>query len=226
VAGILSGDPYLIETYKKNEDIHTSVAVKMFNKDAKQITKDERNAAKALNFGIFYGMGVTAIKNNLKVERNVAQAFYDSYTMAVNVLMKYLKDTIEKTKETGFTETLYGRQRQVKELFSSLPMIRAQGERIAMNAPIQGTAADIIKWAMVDFKKRCIEKKWDEEKVAFILQIHDELLFEVDEEMKEEVCEELKKVMEVVIEKHTPKIACTTIPLVANIKLGKNWGEM
>ncbi len=225
VAGILSSDQYLIETYEKGEDIHTMIACRMFKKSPEEITKDERNAAKAINFGIFYGMGVTAIKNNLKVERNIAQAFYDSYTIAVSTLMKYLKDTIEKTKDLGFTETLYRRQRQVKELFSSIPMIRAQGERIAMNAPIQGTAADIIKWAMVDFKKKCEEKKWGD-KVNFILQIHDELLFEVDENLKDEVQKELKKVMEAVLDKHAPKIDFTKIPLVANIKIGKNWGEM
>ncbi len=225
VAGILSGDKYLVEVYEKNEDIHTMIACRMFNKRPNEITKDERNAAKAINFGIFYGMGVTSIKNNLKVERNVAQAFYDSYTIAVSDLMKYLKNIVDKTKDIGYTETLYGRKRQVKELFSTIPMIRAQGERIAMNAPIQGTAADIIKWAMIDFHKRCLEKKWGD-KVNFLLQIHDELLFEVEEDLQEEVEKELKKVMEEVIENHKPVIPSTKIPLVANIKTGKNWGEM
>lgn len=231
VAGLLSGDPYLVETYALGEDIHTSVAMKMFGKKADEITKDERNAAKAMNFGIFYGMGVNSIKNTLKVERNVAQAFYDSYTSALSVLMKYLRDTVAKTKDMGFTETLYGRERQVKELFSNIPMIRAQGERIAMNAPIQGTAADILKWAMVDFHEVCKNKKWagataGENKVDFLLQIHDELLFEVDEDMKDEVGEELKKVMENVLVKHKPKLEFTPIPLVANLKSAKNWGEM
>lgn len=227
VAGILSGDPYLVETYKKGEDIHTMIACKMFNKKPIEISKDERNAAKAMNFGIFYGLGVTAIKNNLKVERNVAQAFYDSYTQAMQVLMRYLKETIQKTKEIGYTETLYGRQRQVKELFSPLPMIRAQGERIAMNAPIQGTAADIIKWAMIDFEKLAKKKKWNLDQVAFLLQIHDEILFEVSEDLKEEVEHELKRVMEAVIENHAPKLKeYTDIPIVANVKSGKNWGEM
>ncbi len=226
VAGILSGDPYLVDTYKKQEDIHTMIAAKMFHKDGKDITKEERNAAKAMNFGIFYGMGVSAIKNNLKVERNVAQAFYDSYTQSLSTLMKYLKDTITKAKDMGYTETLYGRQRQIKELFSQIPFIRAQGERIAMNAPIQGTSADIIKWAMVDFDKACKKKGWTSEEVAFLLQIHDEILFEVKEELKDEVCKELKKVMENVIEHHKPKIPFTPIPVVANIKSGENWGEM
>lgn len=239
-AGILSGDPYLVETYKKGEDIHTMIACKMFNKKPSDISKDERNAAKAMNFGIFYGMGVNSIKNTLKVERNVAQAFYDSYTQAMSTLMKYLHDTISKTKETGFTQTLYGRERQVKELFSNIPMIRAQGDRIAMNAPIQGTSADIIKWAMVDFHRVCVEKGWTiptpalpsregevlENKVSFLLQIHDEILFEVDEDMQTQVCEELKRVMEDVINNHKPKIEFTNIPIVANVKTGQNWGEM
>jgi len=225
-AGILSGDPYLVETYKKGADIHTMIASKMFNKKSEDITKDERNAAKAMNFGIFYGMGVSSIKNTLKVERNVAQAFYDSYTIAMSTLMKYLKDTISKTKDIGYTETLYGRQRQVPELFSNIPMIRASGERIAMNAPIQGTSADIIKFAMVDFYKACKEKGWAVEQVAFLLQIHDEILFEVDEDLKEDVENELKKVMENVISLHHPKIEFTNIPIIANVKSGPNWGEM
>lgn len=225
-AGLLSGDPYLVETYKNQKDIHTNVASKMFHKEATQITKDERNAAKAMNFGIFYGMGVNSIKNTLKVERNVAQAFYDSYTQAMSTLMKYLHDTIAKTKDIGYTETLYGRQRQVKELFSPIPMIRAQGDRIAMNAPIQGTSADIIKFAMVDFAEKCKEKKWSEDDVAFLLQVHDEIIFEVKEELKEEVSRELKEVMEQVLQKHPPKNSYTPIPIVANVKTGKNWGTM
>jgi DNA polymerase-1 len=133
----------------------------------------------------------------------------------------------------------------VKELFANVPMIRAQGERIAMNAPIQGTAADIIKWAMVDFQKVCLERKWIvtpahflnsknlpnregvmQNRVDFVLQIHDELLFEVDENLKDEVCKELVGVMEKVIKNHKPKIPFTNIPLVANLKSAKSWGEM
>lgn len=226
VAAMLSGDEYLKGVYEKGEDIHSAVAQKMFNKKAEDITKDERNAAKAMNFGILYGMGVMSIKNTLKVERNVAQAFYDSYTQAMPGLMKYIKDTVSKAKDMGYTETLYGRRRQIPEIVSPIPMIRAAGERASMNAPIQGTNADIIKYAMVDFDNRCKELGYGLEKVAFLLQIHDEIIFEVDEKMVDVVGKELKEVMENVLESHKPKMDYVKIPLIANLKVGKNWGEM
>ena len=226
VAGLLSGDKYLKEIFDTEGDIHTMIACKMFNKEAGEITKDERNAAKAMNFGILYGMGVNSIKKTLKVERNVAQAFYDSYTIAVKDLMKYIRATIESAKETGYTETLYGRRRQLKELQSNIPFIRASGERMAMNAPIQGTNADIIKYAMVDFQKECVAQGWGTDKVAFLLQIHDEILFEVDSDMKDKVSKALKDIMENVLENHKPKIPYTPIPIVANIKMGDNWGDL
>ncbi len=226
IAAMLSEEEYLKKVYDSNGDIHKSVASKMFKKDEAEITKDERNAAKAMNFGILYGMGVNSIRNTLKVERNVAQAFYDSYTLVLPDLMKYLKDTISIAKEMGYTETLYGRRRKIPELFSNIPMIRASGERFAMNAPIQGTSADIIKLAMSDFKNTCNLRGWNENQVAFILQIHDEIIYEVDEKIKDEVGSELKKVMENVLQNHTPKSKYLPIPIVANIKFGKNWGEM
>jgi len=226
ISGILSGDEYLQKIFKDEADVHTMIACKMFNKKPDEISKDERNAAKAMNFGILYGMGVNSIKKTLKVERNIAQAFYDSYTMSVSGLMKYIKDTIASAKEKGYTETLYGRQRQLPELQSNIPFIRASGERMAMNAPIQGTNADIIKFAMVDFHKRCMEKKWKEEDVTFLLQIHDEILFEVSESLVDDVSKELKKVMESVMEVHKPKIEFTNIPIIVNIKTGENWGDM
>jgi len=223
IAAMLSGEEYLKEIFEKDEDIHTSVAKKMFKKE--EVTKEERNAAKAMNFGILYGMGVNSIKNTLKVERNVAQAFYDSYTLVMPSLMKYLKDTIAKAKDMGYTETLYGRQRNIPELFANIPMIRASGERFAMNAPIQGTNADIIKLAITDFKKVCVKNNW-ENKVAFLLQIHDELIYEVDEDMKDEVAKELKKVMEGVLTTHKPKNEFLPVPIKVNVKSGYNWGEM
>jgi DNA polymerase-1 len=237
IAAMLSSEKYLQKVFQDEKDIHKSVAAKMFKKPESEISKDERNAAKAMNFGILYGMGVNSIKNTLKVERNIAQAFYDSYTLVLPDLMKYLKDTIQYAKDLGYTETLYGRRRKIPELFSNIPMIRASGERFAMNAPIQGTNADIIKLAMSDFKKVCIKNGWCEEfdpntrekinpKVSFILQIHDEIIYEINEDIKEKVGAELKRAMESVLENHKPKHKYLPVPIVANIKFGKNWGEM
>ncbi len=227
LAAMLSGEEYLKKVFETGGDIHKSVAGKMFRKPEDEITKEERNAAKAMNFGILYGMGVSSIKNTLKVERNVAQAFYDSYTMVLPNLMKYLKETISVAKDKGYTETLYGRKRNIPELFSNIPMIRASGERFAMNAPIQGSNADIVKYAMIDFRKVCTEKGWDKEGVVdFILQIHDEVIYEVRENIKDEVEKVLKETMENVIVKHKPKIEFLNVPISVNVKSGKNWGEM
>jgi DNA polymerase-1 len=226
IAGMLSGDEYLVEVFNNGStDVHTQVAAKMFSVAPEKVTKDMRRAAKAMNFGIIYGMGVSAIKDDLGVERKEAQEFYDSYTRSMAGLMKYLHDTIKKAKDTGYTETLYGRRRSIKELFSPIPYIRAQGERIAMNAPIQGSSADIIKLAMIDFDKE-IEKKGWSGKVQLLLQIHDELLYEVDEDLAEEVKVEIEKTMENVLKVHAPTIAYTPVQIVAEPEIGNNWGEV
>jgi DNA polymerase-1 len=225
VAAMLSGDPYLKYIFDNNLDVHTIIAAKMFNVAETEVTKDMRRAAKAMNFGIIYGMGVNSIKQTLGVERKEAQQFYDAYTGTVSVLMDYLYSTVKFAKENGYTETLYGRRRNIIELGSNLPFIKAQGERIAMNAPIQGTDADIIKWAMVDFDTVIMEKGW-QDRVHLILQIHDEILFEVDSDIAAEVGELLLKTMQEVMINHKPVAEYTEIPVVANVKMGTSWGEM
>jgi DNA polymerase-1 len=230
VAAILSGDEYLEKTFKEEKDVHTMVAANMFSVAENEVTKDMRRAAKAMNFGIIYGMGVNSIKEDLQIDRKQAQEFYDSYTKTVWTLMKYLKSTIEKAKQVGYTETLFGRRTKISALFSGLPFIRAAGERAAMNAPIQGSATgDIIKYALLDFQK-VIEKNNLQETVKPILQIHDELLYEVKEEKVNEVAELLKNTMQNVLEKHKNEIAETyknnnlKIPLLVNVKWGNSWG--
>jgi DNA polymerase-1 len=224
IAGMLSGDEYLVYVFNTNQDLHTAVASKMFHVEPSAVTKDMRRAAKAMNFGILYGMGVNSIKEDLQIGRKQAQEFYDSYTQTMYQMMKFLHDTIKKAKDIGYTETLYGRRRNIRELFSPIPYIRAQGDRIAMNAPIQGTSADIIKLAMIDFDKIVEEKGW-RGRVELLLQIHDELLYEVDADLEEEVKGILKKTMESVLEKHPPFIHFTSIKIVVEHKSGKSWGE-
>jgi DNA polymerase-1 len=230
VAAILSGDEYLAKTFEEEKDVHTMVAANMFSVAENEVTKDMRRAAKAMNFGIIYGMGVNSIKEDLQIDRKQAQEFYDSYTKTVWTLMKYLKATIEKAKQVGYTETLFGRRTKISSLYSGLPFIRAAGERAAMNAPIQGSATgDIIKYALLDFQK-VIEKNNLQETVKPILQIHDELLYEVKEEKVNEVAELLKNTMQNVLEKHKNEIAETyknnnlKIPLLVNVKWGNSWG--
>jgi DNA polymerase I len=225
IAGMLSGDEYLEKIFNTDLDVHTIIATKMFSVKEGEVTKDMRRAAKAMNFGIIYGMGVSAIKSDLGVERVEAQRFYDAYTLTMETLMKFLNETKESARANGYTETLYGRRRNIKELFSALPFLKAQGERIAMNAPIQGTSADIIKLAMIDFDKVVKRNKW-EGKVEMLLQIHDELVVECDESMEGDVAQVLKETMENVLEVHKPKQEYTKIKIIANPKIGKNWSEM
>jgi DNA polymerase I len=225
IAGMLSGDEYLEKIFNTDLDIHTIIATKMFSVSEADVTKDMRRAAKAMNFGIIYGMGVSAIKADLGVERVEAQRFYDAYTLTMETLMKFLNETKESARANGYTQTLYGRRRNIKELFSALPFLKAQGERIAMNAPIQGTSADIIKLAMIDFDKIVKQRKW-QGKVEMLLQIHDELVVECDEDMAEEVSQVLKDAMQNVLEVHKPKQEYTKIKITANPKIGKNWSEM
>jgi DNA polymerase-1 len=224
IAGMLSGDEYLVDIFNTNQDLHTAVASRMFHVEPSAVTKDMRRAAKAMNFGILYGMGVNSIKEDLQIDRKQAQEFYDSYTQTMSQMMKFLHDTIKKAKDIGYTETLYGRRRNIRELFSPIPYIRAQGDRIAMNAPIQGSNADIIKLAMIDFDKIVYERGW-RGRVELLLQIHDELLYEVDADLEEEVKGILKKTMESVLEKHPPIIPFTPIKIMVEHKSGKSWGE-
>jgi DNA polymerase-1 len=216
-AAILSGDKNLVEIFEKGIDVHTGTAARVFGVKEEKVTPEMRRKAKAINFGILYGMGVTALKEGMKVERKEAQEFYDQYKFTFTRLMEYLEEVKSYAWKYGYTETLLGRRREVPLLKSPLPFLRAQGERIAINAPIQGTSADILKLAMIDAHEYIIKNKL-EDKVKLLLQIHDELVFEIDKDISEEVADELVKVLERVLEKR--KLA--TLPLVVSRTLGAN----
>ncbi len=216
-AAILSQDKNLIEIFEKGIDVHTGTAMKVFGVSEDEVDKEMRRKAKAINFGILYGMGVTSLKEAMKVERKEAQEFYDQYKNTFTRLMEYLEEVKAYAFKNGFTVTLLGRRREVPLLKSPLPFLRAQGERIAINAPIQGTSADIIKLAMIDTFDYVKENKL-EDKVKLVLQIHDEIIFEVDEDIAEKVGNKLKKVLEEVLSKR--KIS--ELPLVASTSVGKN----
>lgn len=197
-AAILSKDPNLIEIFKKGTDIHTGVAARIFNIDEADVTSDMRRKAKTINFGILYGMGVTALKDSMKVDRAEAQEFYDEYKKTFNVLIDYLEKVKIEAKVKGYTETLFKRRRQIPLLQSKLPFLKAQGERTAINAPIQGTTADILKLAMIDVDKYIEDNKLENE-IKIILQIHDELILEVKEEIVEKEEANLKSILESVL---------------------------
>jgi len=222
-AAILSGDEHLLETFKKGEDSHASVAARVFSVPMNEVSKDQRRVAKVLNFGILYGMGVNALKVNLQSDRKSAQEFYDAYKATFPTLMSYLEEVKVQARKNGYTETLFGRRRQLKMMRSPLPFIRAQGERMAINAPIQGTNADIMRIALIDIME-VLKKEGLETFIRPLLQIHDEFIFEVKDGYIEKAKEVIVPTMEKVLEKHKKESAI--IPISVSADSGATWGDL
>lgn len=223
VAAGLSGDTKLIDVFKKGSDIHTAVAANVFNVPQEHVDKEMRRRAKVINFGILYGMGVNALRVALgaKVTRDEASKYLSEYFAQYPQLARWVEKTKRDAERLGYAETVFGRRRYLPGFKSALPMMRAQAERFAVNAPIQGTQADIIKLAMVKADEVIKEKKW-EGKVKLVLQIHDELVYEVDESIAEKVAQEIRSVMESV----APEKELAGVPIVAEAAIGKDWGDM
>ncbi|ETB64106.1 TPA: DNA polymerase I [Candidatus Nomurabacteria bacterium] len=225
VAALMSQDSYFIKSFKEGKDIHSAVAMKVFNVDENGLTPEMRRRAKVINFGILYGMGVNALRENLGGERSEAQTFYDNYFKEFPTIASYLESIKEFAKKNGYTKTLFGRKRYFRGIKSQLPFIRAMNERMAINAPIQGTAtADIIKIGMKKADE-AIKGKGLSSYVRVLLQIHDELIFEVKEEKVLEFIDIIKNEMENVIPKEFLK-DLESVPLVVSASYGANWGEL
>lgn len=221
LAAILSGDAKLMEIFKNGEDVHAGVAARVFKVPREKVDTGMRIKAKTINFGILYGMGVNALKANLKSDRQEAQEFYNEYFATFTGLAQYLDNVKAETARRGYTETMFGRRRYFSGFKSPLPYIRAQAERMAINAPIQGTQADMIKLAMKKIADNISARKKKDE-VRMILQVHDELVFEVRKELVEKEAEEFKKIMETIL----PEEMLHGVPIVAEAHVGENWGEM
>lgn len=221
IAAFLSEDPKLMEIFRNGEDVHTAVAGEVFGVPQSDVTKDMRRQAKVINFGIIYGMGVNALKDNLGSDRKTAQEFYNNYFEKFSTLAKYLDNIKADTARKGYTETLFGRRRYFEGINSHLPFIRAAAERMAINAPIQGTEADIIKLAMIEVEEY-LAKEGLQDKVYPLLQVHDELVYEVHESVLEEVVPKIRKIMEGVVSLEQTK----DVPILVDASKGKNWGEM
>jgi DNA polymerase-1 len=222
-AAMLSGDTTFIETFKNGGDVHASVASRVFNVPQSGVTADMRRRAKVINFGILFGMGVTALQKNLGTDRKDAQQFYDEYFKQMPGLAAYLEDSVMQAKKIGYTSTLFGRRRHFPGLRSSIPFIKAMTERAASNAPIQGTTADIIKLAMIKIEEE-IGKRGFSANVFMVMQIHDELVFEVADNVLDEAKKMIKEVMESVLETVPVEIA-NKVPITVSIASGKNWNE-
>lgn len=223
IAAFLSGDKKLIEIFKNGEDVHRGVAARVFNVAPDEVTADMRRSAKVINFGILYGMGVNALRTNLGPEtsRAEAQEFLNAYFNTFTRLADYLEETKAYARAHGYTRTHFGRKRHFPGMNSSAPFIRAQAERMAINAPVQGTAADLIRIAMVRIHEH-LKAQSLEGDVRMLLQVHDELVFEVKAGKREAVLPTLIDLMEQVL---SPE-EMHGVPIVAEAKVGENWEEM
>lgn len=223
IAAILSGDQKLIEIFKNDEDVHSGVASRVFGVPQNEVTSDMRRKAKVINFGILYGMGVTALRGNLgeTTTREEAQEFLNAYFNTFTRLSEYLEDTKAYARTHGYTETLFGRRRHFPGISSTAPFIRAQAERMAINAPVQGTAADVMRIAM-NRVYEYIETGHLQDRVRMLLQVHDELVFEIEDSVLESQIQKLTDLMEGILDKKH----VTGVPLAASVAVGKNWGEL
>jgi len=207
-----SEDPSLIAAFNNGEDIHAYTASQIFDIPLKEVSQEMRYRAKAVNFGILYGQQAYGLSQETGIPYKEAVAFIEKYFQRYSRVKDFLESCKEKAKSTGKAVTLTGRQRPIPEIGSKNPMLHALAMRLAINTPLQGTAADLIKLAMIR-----IDKLWQEEMGFMILQIHDELLFEVPDHQLEKVTRLVRPAMEEVFD--------LKVPLIVTISIGKNWGE-
>lgn len=208
----ISGDKNMIDAFKNNQDIHAITASQVFNMPLDFVTGEMRSRAKAVNFGIVYGIGAYSLAKDIGVTNKEAKNYIESYLKHYSGIDKYMHDVVEKAKDTGYVETVFGRRRYLSELSASNGMTRAFGERVARNAPIQGTAADIIKIAMIKVDKRLKEENLE---ARLVLQVHDELIVECPSHESMRVAMILQEEME--------KAVSLSVPLVADSAVGKTW---
>ena len=208
----VSGDETLIEAFKNNEDIHTITASGVFNVPSEAVTSELRKRAKAINFGIIYGMSDFALSNEIGVTVKTAKEYINDYFATYPGVSNYLESVVASAYENGYVTTLFGRRRYISELSSPKKTMRSFGERVAKNSPIQGTAADIIKKAMIDVANE-FEKQGMKSRI--ILQVHDELIVEAPENEKEKAMEILRQGME--------NVYNLSVPLVAEAVCADNW---
>ncbi|MDH5442590.1 MAG: DNA polymerase [Candidatus Nomurabacteria bacterium] len=224
-AAILSGDPTLTQIFADGQDVHTAVAARVFDVPEADVTRQQRSKAKVINFGIIYGMGVSALQKNLGSTRAEAQDFFNQYFERFPRIREYLDEVKASAYETGYTETLFGRRRYFPGLASHIQFIKAMAERTAINAPVQGTAtADVIKLAIKHVHDK-LESEGLLDQVHLILQIHDELVYEIADDVVDQVVTMIDDAMEHVLQNSFINYK-TDVPLVVNYGTGKRWSEM
>ncbi len=221
IAAFLSEDEALLDIFKADRDVHTEVASRVFHVRAEDVSYEQRRRAKVINFGILYGMGVNSLRESLGSTRAEAQEFFEQYFAAFPRLAEYLEGTKADASRLGYTETYFGRRRYFEGIQSKIPYIKASAERMAINAPIQGTEADMIKLAMVQIAA-WIKNEGIHDDIHLLLQVHDELVFEVREGKVESCAARIRAIMENVIPEKDRK----GIPFKAEGEVGANWGDM
>ncbi len=208
----ISQDKHMIQAFKNNEDIHKQAASKVFKTPLEEVTKEQRSSAKAVNFGIVYGISDFGLGEQLGISRKQAKQYIDEYLSEYQGIKKYMDNITEEAKNKGYVETLFHRRRYIPEIQSKNYMVRQFGARAAMNTPIQGTAADIMKIAMINVYKQIQEKHL---KSKIILQVHDEMMIETPKEEIEQIKQILKEKMETAVS--------LNVPLIADISEANNW---
>lgn len=210
----LSRDEGLMNAFRNNLDVHTATAAEVFKVELADVTSDQRRSAKAINFGLIYGMGAQKLGKDIGVDTKTAKAYIDTYFARYPGVRQYMDRTRAQAAEQGYVETFFGRRLYLPEINSNKPQERAAAERTAINAPMQGTAADIIKKAMVAVDNWLASSGLD---ARVILQVHDELVLEVREELVEQVSEEIRQ--------HMSQAATLDVPLLVEVGVGNNWDE-
>ncbi|MEK7151362.1 MAG: DNA polymerase, partial [Patescibacteria group bacterium] len=217
VAAHMAQDKKMIDVFRRGEDIHTATAAEIFEVKPEDVTKEMRRQAKTLNFGVLYGMGSLGFSRAAGVTTLRAREFITKYFVDFSGVAEYMESIKEKAHRDGYVETIFGRRRSLMDIYSTIPQVQAQAERMAINHPIQGTAADLVKLAMIGVFKYIHENSITE-KVKLLLQVHDELVFEVKTELVKKFVPEFKKIME--------SVHKLDVPLIVDVKYGDNWQEM
>jgi len=228
ILALLAEEKSLIDALKHGEDIHNTVATYMFDVSPKDVTKEMRRKAKVINFGIVYGMGITSLQRALKSNRQEAQEFYSEYFQKFPGIADYMEHIKKETAQRGYTETLFGRRRYIEGIHSHIPYIKSAAERMAINAPIQGTATgDIIKLAIVKVDEKLKQENLDKD-VFLLLQVHDELVYEIKKGTDKKAIPLIKDIMENIVKTEAPTLSKeqAEVPFVVDVSTGKNWGEM
>ncbi|WP_324212773.1 DNA polymerase I [Flavobacterium sp.] len=214
IIAALSGEENMIKAFQNHEDIHRSTAAKVFNVGLDEVTKEQRSNAKTVNFGIIYGVSAFGLSNQTSLSRSESAALIDAYYKTYPKLKSYMSEQVDFARHNGYVQTVLGRRRYLKDINSANAVVRGAAERNAVNAPIQGSAADIIKIAMINIHKKLTSENW---KSKMLLQVHDELVFDVHNSEMEKIQPMIKHEMENAIQ--------LAVPLEVELGFGKDWLE-